>query len=218
MIARKGLRSEWLWIVGLGLALVAPRAGAAALEFGPRLGYADLKGDLLDGKAEPGKLKIFGCQVRMQLSNATTLEVAGEATSEKFDFEDAGDPNQLIHGKAKWDDLALYASLHLELLAVGPISVYGGGGGGLHFSQIDVIEAAPGNGNRGTSTLDAIDDWLAKAEKDRSDVEWHGLGGAALQLGSSAFSVFGEGRYRDITGDHGLEGWAAYAGLNLRLD
>ncbi len=196
----------------------AVNAHGAGLEFGPRIGYARLDGDLLDGHAQPDDLRIFGCQLRFNLSTGTTLELAGEATSDKFDFEDVAHPDQLVSGRAKWEDLAVYASLHFDLLHLGPISAYAGGGAGLHFNKIDVIESAPSTQGRAAAPTDEVDDWLHKVEKDRSDVEWHGVGGAQLDLGASPISIFGEGRYRDITGDHGLKGWAGYAGFNLRLE
>ncbi|MFN8548948.1 MAG: hypothetical protein U0527_13510 [Candidatus Eisenbacteria bacterium] len=174
---------------------------------------------MLDGKAEPGKLKIFGCQVRMQLSNATTIEVAGEATSEKFDFEDAGDPGHSSTGRRSGTTSRSTPRSTWSCSPSAPSPSTPAGVVAFTSSQIDVIEAALQTKNRGASTLGTIDDWLAQAEKDRSDVEWHGLGGASLQLGAARpFRSSAKERYRDITGDQGLQGWAAYAGFNLRLD
>lgn len=201
------------------------RAAAATLSLGPRVGYADMEGDLLSGDAAPGEYRIFGVQVVAQLSPGFAVEVAGEAVSDEFEFEDVETPGALVDGKAKWDDLGLFASIHLGLIDLGPLRAYAGGGAGLHFNQVEVLEVATSVGGREeratapSGTSDLIDDFLDDVEKERDDAEWHALGGVAWDLNGVPLSLFAEARYRNILQDEGdVKGWAAYGGLNLRLE
>ncbi|MCC7142362.1 MAG: hypothetical protein IT349_09705 [Candidatus Eisenbacteria bacterium] len=205
------------WTVG--------NAAAATLSLGPRVGYADMEGDLLSGDAAPGEYRIFGVQVVAQLSPGFAVEVAGEAVSDEFEFEDVETPGALVDGKAKWDDLGLFASIHLGLLDLGPLRAYAGGGAGLHFNQVEVLEVATSVGGREQSgtvpagTNDLIDDFLDDVEQERDDAEWHALGGLAWDWSGVPLSIFAEARYRNILQDSGdVKGWAAYGGLNLRLE
>jgi hypothetical protein len=111
------------------------------------------------------------------------------------------------NGTVEWSDLALYGSLRLGLLPVGPLEVYLGGGAGVHFAELTYRDVS-----------DAVSEALENEHgTEESGLEWHGLAGSSVGFGG-LLSIFAEGRYRDVTGDFDRRGWAGYLGLNLRLD
>jgi hypothetical protein len=108
-----------------------------------------------------------------------------------------------------WQDLAIYTSLRAELLPQGLFGLYVGAGVGVHFTELDAEQLTQ-------ALQDAQQDLEDELDGKSSDVEWHGVGGVALGLGST-FELFGEGRYRRVGGDFARDGFAGYVGLNLRL-
>jgi hypothetical protein len=196
-------------LLAASLLAAAADRGEAGLRFGGRIGYTDFDGQIFDGSRDLGKVDLIGIQVLFPLVPRIELELAGEGARRNLDFRELQGTS--VDGRARWDDLALYASLrlHLPLVASGLLGWYVGGGAGVHFTQLDI------------QTAEQVDDALAESirdlERDRSKPEWNALAGLSLGLGAAPLEIFAEGRYRDITGDHGPQGFGAYGGLNLKL-
>lgn len=190
----------------LGWAAVDAEPAHAQLKFGGRIGYADFDGAAFEDSGDLGQVTLLGAQIIFPVAERIELELAGEGTSEDLDFETSAG-SELIKGRAEWNDLALYATGRLLLLplAGGALNVYAGGGAGVHFTEVKIKDLD-----------DEIADYIAEVEKESNDFEWNAMAGASLRLGAT-LELFGEGRYRDITGEDRPEGYAAYAGLNIVL-
>lgn len=217
MMTRRGVIGRACVTVAALAWLASPAAGQT--EFGVRAGYADVKGDVFSGSDALGDLKLLGLQARLPLADWAQLEIAGEGTTRDFDFHDVAAVGEVVHGKARYEDTALYASLlaHVIPASAGPIGLYAGAGAGVHFTKVEIEEVEAGAAGRPDSPEDTIDDWKRDIEEEASDFEWHGLVGASFELPVVPLVVFGEGRFRDITGTRNLRALAAYAGLNLRI-
>lgn len=202
------------------------RAHGGAFELGGRAGFADLSDDVFEGAHDLGSMHLLGGQVLLGLGARLSIEVAGEVTSEEIEFRDEGLAGEIFEGKAEWEDRAIYTSLRLHLLpiALGAATLYAGGGGGVHFTEANVIDPVPvGRSGEGTqegaraSGGDPTQDWIDDLEGEKEQVEWHLLGGVSLRPQAVPFTFFGEVRYQDVTEKQGPSGYALYAGLNLRL-
>jgi len=210
---RRSRRTDWRLVILVtlfgafgSLIGMSTEAFAEGARFGVRGGYADLDGHLFDGSEALGDLKLYGVQAIFPLFGGFAIEVSGEGVSEELVFSVDGAQDAF---DAKWSDIALYTTGRIQLLPPGVLGLYAGGGVGVHFTDIEA------------TGLDHVADEVRKNVSDlineeRSDFEWNAVAGASLGLGQLV-EVFGEGRYRDVTGDFGREGYALYAGLNLRL-
>jgi hypothetical protein len=185
---------------------ISTSSWAEGARFGVRGGYADLDGHLFEGSEALGDLKLYGVQAIFPIVSGFAIEVSGEGVSEELVFSIDGAQQAL---DAEWNDIALYTTGRLQLLPPGVFGLYAGAGVGVHFTD---IEAADLSG----LTEEIRKDVTERINEERSDFEWNAVAGASLGLGRLV-EVFGEGRYRDVTGDFGREGYALYAGLNLRL-
>ncbi|MEZ4648859.1 MAG: hypothetical protein R3E97_08745 [Candidatus Eisenbacteria bacterium] len=209
---RPGIGSR-IFVFGFALsALLLSTHGdvlASNARLGIRAGYTEMDGTLYDLDLEPGDMALFGFHVIFPfLSDRLAFQIAGEGTSSELELTRDG-LDDASRGKVDWQDLALYTSLRAELLPPGLLGFYVGGGVGVHLTELDqdqLVEALE----------DARDDIQDELDGSSSDLEWHGLAGVALGLGST-FEVFGEGRYRRVEGDLQRDGFAGYVGLNIRL-
>jgi hypothetical protein len=218
-------------------ASAAPSAASGAA-FGFRVGYADVTGSVFPGSGDLDGVKFFGLQAAFPLMPTAAVVIAGEARNDKLSFNRAGAENVFVHGSGKWSDLSLHGSLRLRLIPLGLASLYGGAGGGVHFSKVNIddgsVAVVPGSGaaalqsraalargaapNRVLSLQqDPIHDFIDRAEKEQTDLSWHILGGLNFPLPVIPLSLFAEARYEEITGDFKHTGYLAYAGVNLEL-
>lgn len=184
----------------------AATSAEAQLRFGARAGYADYDGSAFLDSGDLGDVVLVGAQIVFPVLDRVELEIAGEGTSEDLEFETTIGED-LVAGDAEWNDLAIYASLRLRLLPVlaGVAHIYGGGGIGAHFTEVSIEDFD-----------EALADYVDEVEEEDNDFEWNALAGVAVELGSF-LEIFGEGRYRDITGENRPEGYAIYAGFNLMV-
>jgi len=195
----------------------------AGLQLGARAGYADLQGDVFRGSGDLSGTGLFGIQAIFSALPRVNLCLAGEAKNDKLTFSGAGDLSEQFNGKAEWRDLGLYASLHLHLIpiGVGPLGLYAGGGGGVHFTEMtlsDVTSSTPKSAAGPLGAAGPVDDFIKQVEEKKSDFAWHLLAGTSFSLPVLPLAVFAEVRFEDVTGDFTPRGYSAYAGLNLSLD
>lgn len=234
--------ARWAGFAGLILlmlcAAAAPSLGGAA--FGFRAGYSDVDGDVFRGSGKLDGVTFFGLQAAFPLAPQAAIVLAGEAKNDELSFDRAGVEDTFVQGTGEWSDLSLHASLRLNLIPIGISGLYGGVGGGVHFSKVEIDEgsvvvvpgalrrAGPGVGARGLGAHggpgpargrqgDPVDDFLRRAEDEQTDLSWHVLGGLSLGLPILPLSVFGEVRWEEIQGDFSRQGYLAYAGVNLEL-
>jgi hypothetical protein len=221
-------------LLGLFLATNVENARAGAA-FGVRGGYSDVDGAVFRGSGALHGRPFFGLQAVLPLTTGLGLILAGEARNDTLRFDQAGLEGSLFQGKGKWEDTSLHASLRLRLipLAAGLSGIYVGAGAGVHFTKTRIQEyavaAVPRSANPGTgrtlrsaaaprsTAADPINDFIKRAEKDQTQVSYHGLAGISLGFPGLPLSIFGEARYEDMQGDYRHQGYLAYAGLNLEL-
>ena len=198
-------------IIAFVALVLQPTADAAAsnARLGVRAGYSEMDGTLYDLDLEKGDVALFGFHVIFPfLADRLAFQIAGEGSSSELELTRDG-LDDASRGKVDWQDLALYTSLRAELLPPGLLGFYVGGGVGVHLTELDEDQLVQ-------ALQDAHDDLQNELDGSSSDLEWHGLAGVGLGLGST-FEVFGEGRYRRVEGDLDRDGFAGYVGLNIRL-
>ena len=210
-------RTARRWAGGMGvgflalllLFLVADQVDAGGARVGVRAGYAELDGTLYGLELKRGEDRLFGLQLILPIvSDRLAVQVVGEGTSDQFELTRDG-VDSAARGSVDWQDLALYTSLRAEILPTGLFGLYVGAGVGVHVTEFDADQLS-------RALEDAHQDLANEVDGKSSDIEWHGLGGVALGLGST-IEIFGEGRYRKVEGDLSRDGFAGYFGLNLRL-
>jgi hypothetical protein len=198
-------------VLGLGLLLsaIASPAQAEGIRFGLRAGQAQLDGTLHDLDLEESEERIFGLQAIFPLvADRFALQVTGEGISDELELSGEG-LDDAVRGRIEWQEFALYATARAELIPVGFFGLYGGGGLGVHFSELDGDELRRVLEEAGAQIEDELDG-------ESSELEWHAVAGLDLRL-AATLELFGEGRYRSTHGDVARDGFAGYVGLNLRL-
>jgi hypothetical protein len=226
---RRGLGALGLLaLIGIGIATARP--AQAGIAFGVRGGYVNVDANAFLGSGKIGGTPLVGLQAVIPIVPVISLVVAGEQTTKSFDFGNATVGDLHVRGRAKWTDQALYAAARARVPGV--VGMYGGVGVGMHRQKTDlsgVVEVTlPKAGSRSDPRFGGLDqaspvvagnplnDFVNRAQKEATDLSWHGLIGVEISIPVAPLSVFAEGRIDDIQGKapHSL---AAYAGVNLQL-
>jgi hypothetical protein len=187
-------------VLVLGSVLV-PSSVWGATQLGVRGGYSHATGDVFKGSGDVGGGGLYGFVASLGLFPLVDLEFAYERYTNEFEFdtEAFGDT---FRGQADYEDQAYLFTGILNLSAgASPLGFYGGGGFSLHEIRLKNVEDLP----------DEID-------PERSDWEWHVLGGLGLRLAGLPLRAYAEYRYQNIQGDDSPTYSSIYAGLNLYLD
>lgn len=193
----------------LGVLALSSTIGGAATEIGIRGGWAHARGDLFEGSGDPGSSGLYGALISIGLFSSIDLEFAYERYRKEFEFDRATYRETFFGGDAEYEDQAYLFTGKLNLpVGTGPLGLYGGGGASLH--EIDVLVDAIENSS-------GLDDYLDEIQEDRSEWEWHVVGGLGLRLPGLPLRAYGEYRYQNIDGTSPSFS-SIYGGLNLYLE
>jgi hypothetical protein len=191
----------------LVIILLVPVCGWGATQIGVRGGYSHASGDLFEGSGDIGGAGIYGVVVSMGLLPRIDVGFAYERYTSSFDFQRAAFQDAFFGGEAEYEDQAYVFTGTLNLGTPGsPLDLYGGGGFSLHEMNLKI------------KTDDDVGDYLDRIGGDRSDWEWHLVGGLGLRLPSLPFRAYAEYRYSNVQGDDNPTYSSVYGGLNLYLD
>jgi len=207
------------WGIGLALLAFAPSVAAAAGNVGVRYGWSDVGSEIIDNIGDLGGTNLIGLQASFDLLTLLEVEVAGEYVSESFGFTEGLIGGVEAAGDGDWEDLALYATGHLNVLTLPMLPVTGYVGGGLNVHWIDLkIENAVGPASAPPGPQDDFDDAVKEVAGESSETGWHVVGGLRLSFLGSPLSIFAEGRWADGFEDDGApETKSAYLGVTLGL-
>jgi len=194
------------------LVLAAPTSVPAATELGVRGGWANATGDVFAGSGNVGSSGIYGLVVSIGLFSSVDLEFAYERYTSDFSFKDAlTDGQKAFNGDAEYEDQAyiLTGKLNLPLLAA-PFGLYVGGGFSLHELDLKV--------DSDESDDSEIEEYLKQIGGDRSEWDWHAVGGLGWKLPALPLRAYAEYRYQNIQDDESPSYSSVYAGLNLYME
>ena len=184
------------------LMLLAPRGAWGATQIGVRGGYSHATGDVFEGSGDIGGGGLYGVIASIGLFAIIDLEFAYERYTTEFDLDEEAFEDVFVGEDATYEDQAYLFTGLLDLgPLLGPLSLHAGGGFSLHDIRLKDIEQIP----------DQID-------PDRSDWEWHLVGGASLRIPGLPLRGYAEYRYQNVQGDDNPTYSSIYAGINLYLD
>jgi hypothetical protein len=195
------LRRILLFPLILGMLLV-PHGVQGATQLGIRGGYSHATGDVFEGSGDVGGGGLYGVVASIGLFSMVDVEFAYERYTTDFELDAGVFEDVLLGDEVSYEDQA-YIFTGLVNLSPGgnPLGFYGGGGFSIHEIRLENFEEIP----------DEID-------PERSDWEWHLVGGVGLRLGSLPLRGYAEYRYQNVQGDDSPTYSSVYAGLNLFLD
>lgn len=191
----------------LSLLLIGAGMAHAATQIGVRGGWSHASGNIFDGSGDVGGGGIYGIAVSMGIFPAVDVEFAYERYTNEFTFERAAYEDVFFGGEGTFENQAYIFTGKLNLTsAVNPLGFYGGGGFSLHEMDLEI-----------ESTDESVGDYLDRIGGDRSDWEWHLVGGVGVRILGLPLRAYAEYRYQNVQGDDNPSYSSIYAGLNLFL-
>jgi hypothetical protein len=205
------------------LSLLLTGSAVAGNGVGIRYGWADVPDEVFEGSGDLGGTNLVGMHLRLGLIPLLNVEVAGEYTNSKFNFEDGLFDGIEAAGEGEYEDMSLLASVRMNVfsLIVLPLQLYVGGGLNVHWVELK-FEDAPqlvteGNLQGGKDGADDLEDAVESIAGESSEAGWHLLGGAELAFPGSGLSIFIEGRYMDGMDSDAPKSNSVYGGITIEL-
>ncbi len=213
--------------IALILLGVRPAVSAAGVSIGARAGWSHANGSTFTGAQRLNGVDLFGAQAILKIVPIVSLQIAGEGRNRSFDFQNSPIGGTLLAGRAKWTDLALFATARIRIvpLTLGPLGTYAGVGLGAHFAQTKINSAqivtspaalAAGDAFVPASTQsDPVTDFIKEQQKKHNNLAWHALAGVNLGLPVLPLSLFAEGRFEQVAGRFTPDSFALLGGVNV---
>jgi hypothetical protein len=182
--------------------LLLPQGAWGATQLGIRGGYSHASGDVFQGSGDVGGGGLYGVVASIGMFSIVDVEFAYERYTTDFKLETDVFEDVFLGDEVSYEDQAYHFTGLLNLsTGASLLGLYGGGGFSIHEIRLKNFDEIP----------DEID-------PERSDWEWHLVGGVGLRLGDLPLRGYAEYRYQNVQGDDSPTYSSIYAGLNLYLD